>query len=212
MTGRALLVFVSARTLAATAALLALTAVFASCGDAQEDVGPDTQPSTMTSSPSSTAATATPVVTTEPSPASVPSGWQTYVDPVLWFSFAFPAGFSSIDATAQTPLCCPVRRFVELRPAGSKDEGLVVGVYEDVGDLSIREWAQTFSMCNLEVRPGTDITVDARPAMVCIGEPLEGRLDYWVIVKDTTRIVYVSAALSEADFQSIVDTFRFPRR
>ncbi len=202
----AFLVFVSVRALAAAAALLALTLAFVSCSDSEEEIAPASRtPATASPLPS-----VSPLVTATTTPLPVPTGWQTYLDPVLQFSFAYPPGFNSIDLTAQSPVCCPVRRFTELRPSGAKNEGVTVGVYEEVGALSVKEWAQTYSMCNLDVRPATDVTVSGRPGTVCVGEPIQGQFDYWVIVKDSTRIIYVSAALNQADFQSIVDTLRFP--
>src|SRR5574341_257323 len=129
MTGRALLVFVSARTLAATVALLLLAAAFASCGDAQEEVGPDTQPSaTVSPSSSPIAPTATPVITTEPSTAPVPSGWQTYVAPVLAFSLVHPSDLAFKDLTGPSAPDGMNQRVIEFRSPQDPARGIAISV------------------------------------------------------------------------------------
>ena len=206
MTGRALLVFVSARTLAATAALLLLAAVLASCGDAQEEVGPDVQPSATVSSSSSASPvplTATPAATsTEP-----PVGWVQYTNKDLGFSLSHPARLIPKDVSSTSG---PNRQWaLDFRDPDDRSSAMAVAVVDNVGELSVREWAQTYSMCNLEVRPGTDVTIGGRPGVLCVGEPLDEQFDYEAVIKDGSRIIYVSTTLAEADFALIAGSIRF---
>jgi hypothetical protein len=179
------------------------------CGE-DEEVGGTTSPAISGSTTAAPAAS--PSLTGAPTKtlvATPPPDWKVYTDSVLGFYFAFPPKFEAAEPVTQSPICCPVRRFVELRPSGSTSEGIVVGVYEEVADVSVQEWTQTYSMCNLDARPGTDVSIGGRGGIICVGEPLAGFFDYWIILKDDARIIYVSAALNESEFQPIVDSFRF---
>ncbi len=166
MTRPAFLVFVSVRALAAAAALLGLTLAVASCGDSEEDIAQASRSPSATGSPSTPAS---PPVTATATPVPVPTGWQTYVDPILAFAFSYPSSLIPTDLPAANS--GSKQRVTDFRPAGAKEPGLAVVVVEDVGDISLRDWVQTYSACNLDVRPGTEVAIATRPALVCVGDP-----------------------------------------
>ncbi len=208
MTGRALLAPVSVRAAAAAAALLAASSLMVSCGDPEEEVGPDLQPS-ATVSPSFSAS---PVpLTATPAATSPTSEWKLYEDQVLSFSFDYPPELIPRDLTGPTSICCPSERVIDFRPTDSKTPGLAVSITDvDVG-TSVREWASVNTGCILDSPPGDrDVSVAGRPALTCIAEPMDDQFENGADVLDGKHMTYITGTISGADFQRVLQSLRFP--
>ncbi|HET9476985.1 MAG TPA: hypothetical protein VFP63_05820 [Dehalococcoidia bacterium] len=92
MTRPASLVSVSVRGAAAAAALLLVVLVLA-CGDAEEEIAPDTPSPT---SDASTSATPAPTTTAPTSTPSLPEDWATYSNSSAGFTFRYPSAWFAV--------------------------------------------------------------------------------------------------------------------
>jgi hypothetical protein len=205
---------VSGLALAATAAI-----VFLACGETQE-VTPGT--STTPAGPSPTPASESPTPTSEKTPLPTPpADWSTYTDPELGFSFPQPPGLTASEQFFDLPAKNgnpPVQqRSVTL----DDDAGLfVVGVsvVPNPVDLTVDEWVRRYVGWPSEPQP---VAIAGEPGLLF---PINAMGDRWPVVYFThTDYVYslggnvygaagdppLPPGISEADFQRVIDGFRF---
>jgi hypothetical protein len=204
MTRPAFLVFVSVRTLAAAAALLALSAALASCGDAEEDLAPD--PASATPSASlAPAATQTPVSTS----AAPPEGWVEYTNKDLGFSLYHPPRLVPRDVSSTGG---PNPQWViDFRDPADASYAISVVIVENREGLSLAEWART-NVCDAEgpQKGGEPIEIAGLDGLFCWMAAMDDKYDRHVIFAQGARMIDLQStqAVAEGDFQQAVRFFQ----
>ena len=207
MTRPAFQVFVSVRAFAAAAALLAVSVALVSCGDAQEEVGPDAQPSaTVSPSPSASPIllTATPAATaTEP-----PVDWVQYTDKDLEFSLSHPARLVPKDVSSTTG---PNSQWViDFRDPADAGYAISVVIVENREGLSLAEWTKA-NVCDPAgpEKGGQPINIAGTQGLFCWMEVMDDMSDRHVVFEVGSRMFDLQSTekVSDADFDRAVQSF-----
>jgi len=213
MTRRALLVS-PVRAVAAAAAVLALAALLASCGEAEEELGlGPTLPPAAASPSGATSPTQTPRATA----ATPPADWVEYTNKDLGFSLYHPPQFAPDDlSTASGPNRSTAnglgRHWVIIFvDPESREYGAVVAVYENTERLSLAEWTRN-NICDPAgpQKGGQPVDIAGRVGLFCWVEELDGQYSRHLIFEQGDRIFDLQAPDSVADtqFQALVRSFQ----
>ena len=203
----------------AAALLAAITLLAAACGDDEAQVPDDSLPTATTSQTAATSdaspspAATTPAATVTPAP--VPSDWKSYTDAERGFSFKYPERLSASEPTTEgSESGSAGLRSLWVNDADDPLNGFAVWVYENgrgqtTGGLTIEEWARDFIACY----DGSLKTsrLDGEEAIVCSQPNTIGPPGFAAIAEHAGRIYVIETGghLSEADFKSIVESFRY---
>ncbi len=201
----AFLVFVSVRTLAAATALLAVSAVLVSCGDAEEEAGPDVQSPAVTSVGQSPSPVTTPLATSTP---AVPAGWTEYSNKKLGFSLHLPARLVPRDLSS-TAGSNP-QWVIDFRDPADASYGVSVVIVENREVLSLADWAR-MNVCDPAgpEKGGQPIDIDGTVGLFCWMEVMDDASDRHVVFEAGLRIFDLQSTekVADADFERVVQSF-----
>ena len=172
--------------------------------------------------------TATATHTATPAPTAEPGGWATYRDPELGFSFPLPAALTvseeSVDLFGKDSDPAVSMRSLTFRDSAGV-RALDLGIAPNPDELTVQEWIDTYDPCassaDSDLPQPERITIAGQSGILCpIDQLMQPNPRVYFESRDWQVFVLVGnvngipesgfpPALSEAEFQRVVDGFSF---
>jgi hypothetical protein len=163
-----------------------------------------TTPTSGASPTVSPAASPTQAPTPEPSRA-VPADWQTYEDPHLGFSVAYPPDLVFGDLSPSNPEPGINERAFEFQSPNDPRRGFTVAIASNIKSASLEAWVAEYGPCVPSTfTPGE---VDGQPVLFCNSEPAGVRLKA-VAFQQMGNLVLISSLLPASEFDLLAASLR----
>ncbi len=179
-----------------------IAALGIACSDESEDV-PSTSPAVSARSPGVTVSSSS---APSKSPAPIPSGWQTYSEPTLGFSVAYPADLAAKNGTQASPGSA----YITFRSAADDARGFAVTVWSNPTGLSLDDWVSQSTACLQETVK--QVVISDEPGRLCSANFVDGNTGFAAVAARATTVFYITGGkLAEQEIADLVANFRLAK-